>query len=56
MEIPTLINLIRCQSDLGDYVCPCGGVAMSGGDGTNSSIQVHVVRHAWASTVTSYLD
>jgi hypothetical protein len=29
-------ELIRCQSDHGDYVCPYNGVAMSDGDGTVS--------------------
>jgi hypothetical protein len=34
-------------------VCPCGEVAMPCGDGTGSSTQVPVVRHARALVVTS---
>jgi hypothetical protein len=30
-------ELIRCQSDHDDYAYFCGGVAMSGGDGTGPS-------------------
>jgi hypothetical protein len=35
-------ELIRCQSDYGDYTCFCGGASMSGGDGMNSSTRVPV--------------
>jgi hypothetical protein len=48
-------ELIRCQSDHGDYACSCGGVAMSDSDGTNFSTRVSVVRRAWAPAVTSSL-
>jgi hypothetical protein len=44
---------IRCQSDHGDYVYPCGGVAMLGDDGTSSSNSGPIARHAWAHVVTS---
>jgi hypothetical protein len=40
-------ELIRCQSYHDDYACFCGGVAMSGGDGTTSSTQVLAVRCVW---------
>jgi hypothetical protein len=40
-------GLIRCQSDHDDYACSCGRVAMSGGDGTDSSTRVLVVRCEW---------
>jgi hypothetical protein len=38
--------LIRSESYHGDYVCPYGGIAMSGSDGMDSSTQVPVVRYA----------
>jgi hypothetical protein len=40
-------ELIRCQSVHGDYTCSCGGVAISSGDGTDSSTQVPIVRRLW---------
>jgi hypothetical protein len=46
-------ELIRCQSDHGDYACSRGGVAMSDGDETNSSIRVSVVSYVWAPVITS---
>jgi hypothetical protein len=47
-------ELIRCQSDNNDYVCPRGEVAMSDSDGTNSNTRVLVVRCVWAPVVTFY--
>jgi hypothetical protein len=46
-------ELIRCKSEHDDYVCPCGGIAMSSGDRMNSSTLVTVARRAWASAVMS---
>jgi hypothetical protein len=45
--------LITHQSYHGDYVYPCGGVAMSDGDETVSSTQVPAVRCTWG-PVTVY--
>jgi hypothetical protein len=45
--------LIQCQTYHANYACSYGGVAMSGGDGMDSSTQVPVVRHAWAPVATS---
>jgi hypothetical protein len=46
-------ELIRCQSDHDDYMCYCRRVAMSDGDGTDSSAQMPIVRCVWASVVMS---
>jgi hypothetical protein len=35
-------ELIRCQSEHGNYVCSHGGVAVLGSDGTDSITQVPV--------------
>jgi hypothetical protein len=35
-------EFIRCQSDHGDYACSRGGVAKSGGDGTDCSTQMPI--------------
>jgi hypothetical protein len=40
-------ELIQCQSDRGDYVCSRGRIAMTDGDGTDSSTRVSATRHAW---------
>jgi hypothetical protein len=40
-------KLIQCQSYHGDYACSSGGLAMSDGDGMDSSTQVFDVRCAW---------
>jgi hypothetical protein len=48
-------EFIRCQSDHSDYVYSRDGVALSGGDGTDSSTQVPVARHAWAPMIMFYL-
>jgi hypothetical protein len=37
---------IQCQSYHDNYVCSYGGVAMSGGDGTDSGTQVPTIRRA----------
>jgi hypothetical protein len=50
---PYRVVLIRCQSDHGEYVCPYGGVVMSGGDEMGSSTQVPLARRAWVLAVTS---
>jgi hypothetical protein len=47
-------ELIRCQSYHGNYACSCSEVAMSGGDETDSSTQVSVVRSVWAPVAMSY--
>jgi hypothetical protein len=39
-------ELIQCQSYYDDYACPCGGVAMLGGDGMDPSTRVPAVRCA----------
>jgi hypothetical protein len=52
---PLSDELIRCQSDHDDYACPRGGVAMSGGDGTDFSNRVTAASHAWAPVVASCL-
>jgi hypothetical protein len=46
-------EFIRYQSSHGNYVCGCGGVALSGGDGTYFSTQVPAIRCAWAHVVMS---
>jgi hypothetical protein len=48
-------ELIRCQSNYGDYLCSYGGVAMSGGDETNPNTRVPVARRVWAPVVISCL-
>jgi hypothetical protein len=47
-------ELIRCQSDHGDYACSHGGVAMSCGDGMDSSSQVSTTRCTWVPVVMSH--
>jgi hypothetical protein len=42
------------QGDHDDYACSCGGVDMSGGDGTGSSTQVPSARCAWVPMTMSY--
>jgi hypothetical protein len=54
-NLPISGELIRFQSDYGDYASSCGGVAMSNGDSMNSSTQVYVVRYTWAPVVMSCL-
>jgi hydrogenase maturation factor len=46
---------MRYQSDHGNYVCSHVGVAMSGGDRTDSSTRVPATRRVWASVVLSCL-
>jgi hypothetical protein len=41
-------KLIRCQNYHGNYACSCGGLAMSGGDGMDSSIELLTIRCTWA--------
>jgi hypothetical protein len=48
-------ELIRCQSDHGNYVCPYGGVAMSGGDEMDSSTRVPVSRTTCVFAIMSCL-
>jgi hypothetical protein len=48
-------ELIRCQSNYGDYSCPYDVVVMSGGDEMNPNTRVPVARHVWAHVVISYL-
>jgi hypothetical protein len=45
--------LILRQSYHGDYACILGQVAMSDGDGIDSSTRVHAARRAWALVATS---
>jgi hypothetical protein len=47
-------ELIRYQSDHDDYVCSCERVAMLGGDGTDSSTRVPIVRSMRMLVATSY--
>jgi hypothetical protein len=46
-------ELIRCQSYYDDYACSCGGDAISGGDGIDSSTRVPIVMCVWVFVVTS---
>jgi hypothetical protein len=49
-------ELIRCQSEHGDYACSRDGVAVSGGNGMNSNTRVLVARCLGAcGYVLSYL-
>jgi hypothetical protein len=48
-------EFIRCQSDHDDYVYSRDGVALSGGDGTDSTTQVSVARHVWVAMIMFYL-
>jgi hypothetical protein len=55
MEKPTFTR--ACLSDVRvtiEIVCSCGGAAISGGDGTDPSTQVHVVRYVWVPVAMSY--
>jgi hypothetical protein len=45
--------LIQCQTYHENYVCSCGGVAMSGSDETDSSTQVHAIRCVWVPVAMS---
>jgi hypothetical protein len=47
-------GVIRCQGDHDAYACSLGGVAMSGGDGTDSSTQVPSDRCTWVPVAMSY--
>jgi hypothetical protein len=49
---PLLSELIRCQSQHGDYACSHDGVAMSGGDGMNSNTRVPIARQEPSGGVT----
>jgi hypothetical protein len=53
--LPLSGELIRCQSDHGDYACYYGEVVMSGGDGTYSTTRVPTVRRASVSMVMACL-
>jgi hypothetical protein len=46
--------LIRSQRYHSNYVCSCGGVTMSDGDGMDPSTQVPVVRCVWVPVTLSY--
>jgi hypothetical protein len=48
-------ELIRCQIYHCDYACLHDEVAMSGGDGTDSSTRVPATMCAWAHVVMPYL-
>jgi hypothetical protein len=52
---PILGELIRCQSDQGDFACSHGGVALLGGDGTDFSTRVPAAWRVWAPVVMSCL-
>jgi hypothetical protein len=47
-----MLNL--CQSYRGDYVCPLHEIVVTGDNGTGSSAQVPIVRHAWTLAAMSY--
>jgi hypothetical protein len=47
-------ELIRCQSYHGNYACSCGGVAMSDGNGMDSSIEVLSIRCMWTPVAMFY--
>jgi hypothetical protein len=51
-NLPSLGDLIRCQSDHDDYVYSRGRVAMSGHDGMGSNTRVPVARRVWMHVVT----
>jgi hypothetical protein len=44
-------EIIRCQSDHGEYACSRGGVAVSGGDGMDYNTQVPVAKRVRVTVV-----
>jgi hypothetical protein len=46
-------ELIRCQSNYGDYSCPYDVVVMSGGDEMNPNTRVPVARRMWSYLILS---
>jgi hypothetical protein len=48
-------EIIRCQSDHGDYACSHRGVVMSDSDGMDSGTQMFVAKRTWAPVVMSLL-